>query len=476
MIPAVLRYEWLRLRARRAFLPAALLLVAVLGIALRAGQERARAVRQEVQQAQAEAAERRKTLDTKLAAALAEGKKVKHSDPRSPAYAGGYRGAQVAVKPPAPLALLAVGQSDLYPAHLPISTDHRPDLAGDPGFENPDHSLAGPFDPAFVVIYLLPLAVLALTFDLLSGEREAGTLCLVCSQPQTLAGFAASRLALRAGVLLAVVLLAAVPAMVMAGVQASAAALQGLALAGLVIAAYLGFWFAAAFAVNAAGFSSPTNAMALAGTWLAVVVVIPATLNTYVQARFPPPSRLELVRAQREAAAHAEEDAAEDLAEFYQDHPDLAEGGQAKVDDYTLKKLVAADATEAAVAPLRAKFRARLAAQQEAVDRWRFLSPAVVAHEALAEIAGTSTGAYLRFEDRARAADEAWDGFFRPRIFGKVLLTPEDYKAFPSYDASPEPLSSSLARLLVDLLALLVPAILLVLWGRGALGRYPIRG
>ncbi|MBK8149180.1 MAG: hypothetical protein IPK58_13480 [Acidobacteria bacterium] len=37
------------------------------------------------------------------------------------------------------------------------------------GFENPLGFLAGKFDPSFVLVYLLPLVILALSFNVLSG-------------------------------------------------------------------------------------------------------------------------------------------------------------------------------------------------------------------------------------------------------------------------------------------------------------------
>ena len=49
--------------------------------------------------------------------------------------------------------------------------------------ESPLNLMVGRFDLTFVVIYLLPLLVLALSFNVLSEEREQGTLALTCCSP-----------------------------------------------------------------------------------------------------------------------------------------------------------------------------------------------------------------------------------------------------------------------------------------------------
>ncbi len=99
-----------------------------------------------------------------------------------------------AVLPPAPLPLLATGQSDLSPGHenvvlwkLAAPGDTRAEL------ENPSHLMAGRFDLAFVLVWLYPLFLLALIYDLMAGDREAGTLRLALAQGVTPARWMARR-------------------------------------------------------------------------------------------------------------------------------------------------------------------------------------------------------------------------------------------------------------------------------------------
>ena len=63
----------------------------------------------------------------------------------------------------------------------------------------------GRFDLAFVLIYLYPLLILALTYNLLSAEKEQGTLALALSQPVSLRTLVSARWRCAAVVLLGVV-------------------------------------------------------------------------------------------------------------------------------------------------------------------------------------------------------------------------------------------------------------------------------
>jgi hypothetical protein len=88
---------------------------------------------------------------------------------------------QEAAIPPAPLELIAVGQSDVYPLHTSVRAWSGADnLFSQPQLQNPSNVIAGRFDLAFVTVYLYPLTILGFSYDLLSMERENGTLSYCC--------------------------------------------------------------------------------------------------------------------------------------------------------------------------------------------------------------------------------------------------------------------------------------------------------
>ena len=60
------------------------------------------------------------------------------------------------------------------------------DITKNNELENPVNLMTGAFDIAFVVIFLLPIFILAISYDLLSSERERGTLAMILAHPISL--------------------------------------------------------------------------------------------------------------------------------------------------------------------------------------------------------------------------------------------------------------------------------------------------
>src|SRR3546814_3816686 len=73
--------------------------------------------------------------------------------------------------------------------------------------ENPLNLMTGTFDISFVVIFLLPVFIIALTYDMLSGEKESGTLALAMTQPVSLRTFMAGKLLSRIALLMLVIVI-----------------------------------------------------------------------------------------------------------------------------------------------------------------------------------------------------------------------------------------------------------------------------
>ena len=65
----------------------------------------------------------------------------------------------------------------------------------------------GQFDAAFVVLFLYPLLIFAVSFDLTATERDRGTLRMVLAQPVTLRDVVAGKMIVRALTLLVPMLL-----------------------------------------------------------------------------------------------------------------------------------------------------------------------------------------------------------------------------------------------------------------------------
>ena len=365
-----------------------------------------------------------------------------------------------AVLPPAPLPLLATGQSDLSPGHetvvlwkLAAPADTRSEL------ENPSHLLAGRFDLAFVLVWLFPLFLLALVYDLMAGDRESGTLRLALSQGITPWRWLARRALARSLPMLTLAALATLVAGFFGGPGGIGLRLM-LALA--VVLAYGLFWVALAIAVNAVARSAASAATSLGAAWVLLVLVAPTLLNVTVETLYPTPSRPELVAAGRKASGEAEKRGGELLNSFYRDHPELAPPGQQA--DFAAQHLTVQSEVGRAVEPVRQKFDTQLARQQTAVGRWRFLSPAIAAHETLTDLAGTGYWRHRAFREQVGGLQQAVSAFFTPRIHKGEPITMADIDKLPRFEFREEPAGVWMGRVVASLAGMLALAIALGVW------------
>lgn len=368
----------------------------------------------------------------------------------------------MAVLPPAPLPLLATGQSDLSPNYesvvlwkLAASTDTRSAL------ENPSHLLAGRFDLAFVLVWLYPLFLLALVYDLMAGDRESGTLRLALSQGISPGTWLLRRALARALPVLTLATLATLIASLFSG-SGGAGFRPALALA--VVIAYGLFWVALAIAVNARARTAAGAATALGAAWVLLVLVMPTLLNVTVETLYPTPSRPELIAAERKASGTAERRGGELLNSFYRDHPELAPPGQQA--DFAALHLTVQTEVGRAVEPVREKFDAQLARQQTAVGRWRFLSPAIATQEALTDLAGTGYWRYRTFRQQVTEFKQEVADFYTPKIHQRTSFTLADLSQLPSFSFREEPATAWLGRVSAGLFGMIALAGGIGLWTR----------
>jgi ABC-2 type transport system permease protein len=396
------------------------------------------------------------------------------SNPRLPSVAAGRTGPRYALAPPAPLAALSVGQSDLYPYYFKVTSQSKQTFMTNDEIENPTNLLAGRFDLAFVIIYLYPLLILALSYNLISAEREQGTMAMMLSQPVSLRTIAAGKIGVRALVVLGLAAGLSLIGFLASGSALGAGAWLRLSLWIAVVTGYGAFWFALAMLVNGFGRNSATNAMVLAGMWLVLALLLPALLNVAVTTIYPVPSRVEMVQATRRASAEATSKGSQLLARYFEDHPELTAGRQADPNDFYTRALAVQDETERLVQPVIDHFDRQVMGQQTLVDRFRFLSPAIAAQAALNDVAGTSAARYRHFLGLVDAFYQSWRAHFTPRIVQNALLVAGDYDSFPAFTFREESTGAVMSRALLGLIGLLLPALLVGWLALRALQRYAV--
>jgi ABC-2 type transport system permease protein len=432
----VIRHEWRLLAADRTLGLVFLVFLACFGYATFNGVRTMAQQEQAVTAATAEEAERLAALHDELAAIEAGGTPASpRSDPRAANVAGGNRGARLAALPQAPLAPLSIGQADLLPHHysVTINTNAQSFLASGE-LENPLNLMAGRFDVAFVIVYLLPLLILALSFNLLSGEREQGTLLLTMVQPIPVRRVLMQRIGVRAVLVLAMAAGITIAGAVIGGVRIAADGVaSGLLLWTLAVAVYALLWFALALLVNSFSYGSGTNATLLAAAWLAAVVVVPAAVNIAASMLHPLPSRVELIGVQREAAREAAERRSELLAKFFEDHPEMVQGLNLDTMNVAARSYASQQEVERRVSEVLQRYDERLAAQQAVVRRYRYLSPAILMQESLNDLSGTGDVRFAHFRANVASFAGEWRSFFVPRLLAGEQLSLAQVAAAPSF-------------------------------------------
>lgn len=379
-----------------------------------------------------------------------------------------------AVLPSSLLGFTSVGQGDLLRPNIGVSILSKQRTEEDKqGFENPLSFLAGRFDLAFVLVFLLPLLILALSFNLLSSERENGTLQLVLSQPVSLPRFALAKTLTRASSVLFLVFVLTLIGFFLNGINPTNPELrEELVLWILAVGNYVLFWFALAHFVNSFGRNSATNAVILAACWIGLVLVVPSLVNVAVTSIYPMPSRTEEINAIRSVNLDLRRDSSRVLDEFYQDHPELAPEADISEKKLTLAYVTIQQELKRRLAEVENKFDAQLARQQETVNTSRFLSPSIVMQEALNDIAGSGVARHRNFRRQTTDFANAWDANFLPLIYRNVKLTAEDYNRIPHFQFQEENSGALFRRVAFGLLFLLAATAVLMFLTFGQLKNY----
>ena len=359
----------------------------------------------------------------------------------------------LALMPPAPLGALAAGQSDVYPTYIKVTARSLDSLVTGDQIDHPLAVASGHFDVAFVVLFLYPLLIFAVSFDLTASERDRGTLRMVLAQPVRLGEVVA-------GKVLATTVLLALPVtiipIVIAATAHGVAVLVPLVAWTIAVLAYGSIWHGIALIVNARGWSAATNALALAGIWLMFAVVGPATINLLIAVVYPMPSRVEAAVQARAATQEATVEGSRELGQFLQDHPTSANVGrdgmrrfaalQAARDRQVADRLEAVDQA----------FDAQLDRQQRLASWLSVLSPTMVAQQVLLETAGTGTSRFVHFEAAAREFQREWKRYFEPRVLDAATLSASELSGAPTFAYTEPPVSRMMRAVLPAIAAMTV--------------------
>ncbi len=332
-----------------------------------------------------------------------------------------------------PLAALSTGVRDVVPDVLWVRMLGLEGQIHEAGLGNPAMQVLGGFDLAFVVCALAPLALLILTHDALTRERQQGRMALVVSQAGSLGRLTLARIAVPVlavgGVLTAVFFVACVWLSISVGAES-------LGWLGAMWA-YLACWAAIAAGI-AVWTRTVAGSLAVAlSVWTSLVILVPAVMNLAVTTAFPVTEGLELTVTQRQQIHGAwDRPRGEILEAFTHKYPEWGHvppvtGRFAWRWYYAMQQL-----GDDAVAEASRKHREHLRARQDVMTRLAWIAPPAYAQRLLSARAGSDLDAHLAYLERVRAFHRELREYFYPLCIDDREITPAQYADFPQFTAT----------------------------------------
>ncbi|MEM9533039.1 MAG: DUF3526 domain-containing protein [Pseudomonadota bacterium] len=370
---------------------------------------------------------------------------------------------------PAPLGDFARGAYDLHPTTATIGAwSNAVNLFPHYQFDNPGLIQLGRFDFAFVAIVLLPLLMIALSFDAAASDRASGRLRLLSAQPIRPGRLVLGRLLLRAALLwVCLVLVALVFLLVNAAPVGFGERLARFGLFAVGLSVYALFWFALISLCVAYIKRSEAVIASLIAAWAILTLGIPGIVATTAERLYPQPSRLAYLSEMRQAQGDAAREAAQLTAGFLVDHPDLTVSDEA-VPDYYRGTYLANLEVERRTGPVLEAFVDARTQRDRLIGITQYASPAIITSGILNAAAGADIGRHYNFQQQARFALRDLSGQVGPAIVARQRMTTGEVEAIPNFGFEDQPVSAMLAESVMPFayLFLLALAGVAVAWRR----------
>lgn len=385
--------------------------------------------RQADQQQTIAAQQEKEDLIQEVALTLSKGEEHPSAFRLSPMNVAIYTG-QLATMPATEMSKLAIGQSDLYTHQIKISSSEDLATLSFNELNNPVQLLFGNFDLAFVLTYLVPLVIIAFTYNLRTQELESGRLRLLASNPINTNLWLLQRFIIRycsLAIILTFIL-------TLTAVIVDMAFSLNLVTFFLLTYAYLAFWFAVSYLVNIYGYSSAKNAVSLLSLWILLVLILPTVINQAANTVYPMPSRVTLLNEIRQTKKELSQEQDKVLDEYLRNHPELIRNEGQNAYGYWQGYFASQELMEEQLSPVIDRFDEQLTKQQKWVDSWGLLSPAVLFQDGATELAGTSSKNYNEFKANVRSFSLDWRAHFMPFVFDNSMLEHSDLEALPKFE------------------------------------------
>ncbi len=331
------------------------------------------------------------------------------SDPGDMAYYAFH----LTFAPPSALAFSALGTRDTLPWKHRLRMLALEGQLYESDVGNPELSLSGRLDFAFVVAVLLPLLLIFLLHDGEAGERRAARHDLLRVTATEGRNLFTVRAIARSLLLLAAIL---IPFLV-------GAVIQGVGLPGIGVvlgaaALSLVFWLAVCLLTVRRVDAGPTCAISLLGIWLVLAVLLPAGGKLAARNVVEVPQGGELLLTQREAVNDAWDlPKPATMDPFIERHPRWAPYSTVSRPFEWKWYFAFQQVGDQAVEKISTELREGIKQRDRLMGMLSFLSPPLLTERLMTGAAQTDVAAFQRYEDCVRAFHGGLRSYYYPLLF-----------------------------------------------------------
>jgi len=231
------------------------------------------------------------------------------------------------INPVEPLSGISIGQSDLNTHIQNVKILNLEGQKYDTDLVNPMRLQVGNLDLSFLIIFLFPLVIIALSFNVLSEEVEKGTWKMITIQGTSPFKFLLMKIGIRILFISIVLGVLFLLSKFILKIPFTNNFLYIITISYL----YILFWFALCIFIILQRKSSNTNAITLLAIWLLLVVFLPVLVNNYISNIYPVDEAYTMTIKQRdEYHKRWDTDKRETMDKFYKHYPQFKK--------YTLKE------------------------------------------------------------------------------------------------------------------------------------------
>jgi len=365
---------------------------------------------------------------------------------------------------PPELAVLSSATARATPDLLRISILTR-HVDQQPRLDDPTNRLDGAFDLVFVTLWIVPLVALVIGSDLLAGDRERGIAALLASQGTALRTLVIRRLRVRFLALYGLTGAITVAAAIM-GEEVTPRMATGLLAWLVTLAIWVAFWLLLAAAVNARARSAASAALALLSLWIVVAILVPAVSGSVVSALAPPPDRLQGVLALRDIEADLNRRRREVTAEYYAAAPgNIPKVTGDEYEQYFVTELYPRHlAFDQAFSPVAEAMESARLRQAHLMRLAAFTSPLIAFKLITDDLAGFAPERRIGFLSAVDQYQRSWRNHFDHKLASMSPLTIADYDRKPEFVPPSEPLVGRWSRIVVLMMALVLPTVVASVW------------